>query len=320
VGFIQTGEMFGIGAGFLLVGAVLTWLSWRWVFWLLAILAIAVAFALLRLPEPPRRGERATADERDDPIVREIEAQHVEPDEATVLHADPNTMSLPTAMHEVVVVKTNVIVIVASAIGYFFFAGLRVFAVLFAVKQYAISNSTASLLLPVVGLGAVAGLIAGGRVADMLLRRGVLNARLLVAVVGFVLAAVLLVPVLLVHSVFLALPLLTVGAAGLAAPNPSLDAVRLDVMPPALWGRAESVRTLARTGAEAAAPVLFGFLADHLAGGGHAGLQLTMLIMLPALLANGLVLALATRTYPHDVASAIESIEYTRSAARRSPS
>jgi hypothetical protein len=38
-----------------------------------------------------------------------------------------------------------------------------------------------------------------------------------------------------------------------------------------------------------------------------------MLIMLPALLLNGLVLAFATRTYPHDVAAAIVSTERSRS-------
>ena len=312
LGFIQTGEMLGIGAGFLLVGAIVSWASWRWVFWILALLALGVAFALRRLPEPPRVAEGANPQGRDDVVVHAIKAQHVEPDAETVLDEDPTDMSLPSAMHEVVKVKTNVIVIVASAIGYFFFAGLRVFAVLFAVKQYGITNARASLLLPVVGIGAVAGLIVGGRTADRLLRRGVLSGRLIVAIVGFVLATVALVPALLVHSVLFALPLLTLGAAGLAAPNPPLDAVRLDVMHPALWGRAESVRTVARTAAEAVAPILFGFLADHIAGGGHEGLQLTMLIMLPALLANGLVLIFATRTYPHDVASVVESIANTR--------
>jgi MFS family permease len=271
-----------------------------------------VAFGLKGLPEPKRVAEAGEQRTRDDPVVRAVEEQHVTPDDSTVLYDDPAGMPLPAAMHEVVKVKTNVIVIVASAIGYFFFAGLRVFAVLFAVKQYAIGNATASLLLPVVGAGAIAGLLVGGRTADMLLRRGVLSGRLIVAVVGFVVATVALLPAILVHSVFVALPLLTIGAAGLAAPNPPLDAVRLDVMHPALWGRAESVRTFARTAAEAVAPILFGFLADNLAGGGHRGLQLTMLIMLPALLANGLVLIFATRTYPHDVASAIESVEQTR--------
>jgi hypothetical protein len=103
------------------------------------------------------------------------------------------------------------------------------------------------------------------------------------------------------------LPLLVLGAAALVAPNPPLDAIRLDVVHPSLWGRAESVRTILRSGAEALAPIAFGFLADNVAGGGHRGLQLTMLIMLAALLANGVILAFATRSYARDVDAVLVS-------------
>lgn len=319
LGFVQSGEMIGIGAGFLLVGGVVSWLSWRWVFWLLACAGVVLAIALHGFPEPPRVVETDEAADRDDPIVEEIAEEDISPDPSAVLDEDPTDTGFATAMRDVVKVKTNVVVIVASAIGYFFFSGLKIFAVLFAVNQYSISNATASLLLPVVGIGALGGVLGGGRIADALLRRRILNARLVVAVAGFVVATLLFMPALLTHSLWVALPLITVGAAALAAPNPPLDAVRLDVMHPKLWGRAESVRTVVRTGAEAIAPILFGFLADHLAGGGHRGLQLTMLIMLPALLLNGLVLALATRSYPHDVAAAIVSTERSRHNACGTP-
>ena len=47
----------------------------------------------------------------------------------------------------------------------------------------------------------------------------------------------------------------------------------------------------------------FGALADLL-GGKRAGLQLTFLVMLVPLLANGIILLFALRTYPTDVATA----------------
>jgi hypothetical protein len=114
----------------------------------------------------------------------------------------------------------------------------------------------------------------------------------------------------------IALPALTIGAAGMAAPNPPLDAVRLDVIVPQLWGRAQSVRTLARTIAEAAGPIGLGALADHLGGGGVRGVQLTLLLLLPALAANGVLLVFATRTYPRDVAAELVSARRQR---RRPP-
>ncbi|HEY1734562.1 MAG TPA: hypothetical protein VGG23_08955, partial [Acidimicrobiales bacterium] len=78
---------------------------------------------------------------------------------------------------------------------------------------------------------------------------------------------------------------------------------RLDIVPPLLWGRAEGIRGLLRTAAQSLAPVLFGAVADLL-GGGRAGLQWTFLIMLIPLLANGVILLVALRFYPRDVATA----------------
>jgi hypothetical protein len=107
-------------------------------------------------------------------------------------------------------------------------------------------------------------------------------------------------------SIAVALPLLTVGAGLLAAANPPLDAARLDIIHPALWGRAEAVRTVLRTLAEAAAPVTFGLVSQHLFTGSH-GLEYTFLLGLILVIAAGLLGLTALRTYPRDVATAAES-------------
>jgi hypothetical protein len=60
-----------------------------------------------------------------------------------------------------------------------------------------------------------------------------------------------------------ALPYLIAAAFCLSAQNPPIDAARLDIMPAPLWGRAESIRTVLRSFAQAAAPLLFGAVADH---------------------------------------------------------
>jgi MFS family permease len=77
-----------------------------------------------------------------------------------------------------------------------------------------------------------------------------------------------------------ALPYLTSACFFLAAQNPPLDAARLDIMPPLLWGRAEAVRTLLRSLAIALAPLLFGAVSDYVFGGGRSGLQWTFAIMI----------------------------------------
>ncbi|GIH66636.1 hypothetical protein Msi02_74530 [Microbispora siamensis] len=64
------------------------------------------------------------------------------------------------------------------------------------------------------------------------------------------------------------------------------------------------MRTFLRMGAEAVAPVTFGFLADVLGSGGATsarGLQYTFLIMLAPLMANAIILLHGRHSYPRDV-------------------
>src|SRR5205814_7268723 len=155
--------------------------------------------------------------------------------------------------------------------------------------------------------GPVAGILLGGWLGDTMLRRGSVNSRIAVAAWGYLIAGTMLFPAFLMHDLLPAVPFFIVGGAAMIAPNPSLDAARLDIVHPQLWGRAESYRTLLAALAEAGGPALFGWLSVHLAGGGAAGLRLTILIAVPALVVNGVILLLALRTYPREVASVLES-------------
>jgi hypothetical protein len=94
-------------------------------------------------------------------------------------------------------------------------------------------------------------------------------------------------------------------------------------MPPGLWGRAESTRTVLRSLAQAIAPLVFGGLADLIAGiapkqapigthpvispGSARGLQIAFLVLLGTLAAGGFVLLRARSTYARDVATAAAS-------------
>src|SRR5436190_1840469 len=118
------------------------------------------------------------------------------------------------------------------------------------------------------------------------------------------LAVVLFVPAIFTRSAVTALPYITFAALALSAQNPPLDAARLDIMVPLLWGRAEGVRTLLRTGAQALAPLVFGFVADYVFGGGRSGLQWTFAVMLLPLAGSAYFLYRGLATYPRDVATA----------------
>jgi MFS family permease len=172
--------------------------------------------------------------------------------------------------------------------------------------------------------GALVGTLVSGRLTDLMLRQGRLEARIWVPAVCYLGAAVLLIPGFVGTSLTPALWFDVAGATLIAAANPPIQAARLDIMPAGLWGRAESVRTFVRSLAQALAPLVFGGIADLVAGivpsqapigthphapSSHAatGLEVSFLVMLSTLVAAGVFLARARKTYPTDVATAAAS-------------
>lgn len=314
-GFVLSGELIGAGFGFVISGQFAV-LSWRAPFFVLALPTLAVWWLLRRIREPERGGADSDgrADEGSATLAYEaVRAGDVRPRQTAVLDHPPSELSLWRTVRYVLSVRTNVVLIVASALGYFFFSGLRGFAVEFATKHYGISHGLATTLTLLLGIGALTGVLVGGRLADRLLRNGRVTARTDVPGLAVLLAAGFFVPALLTSSVGIALPLLVLAAFCLGATSPPLDAARLDIIVAAAWGRAEAVRSLLRNFGDAAAPLLFAVLADSVFGG-KSGLEWTFLVMLSALIAASLItLLIGRRTYPSDVAAAAESEKRLRS-------
>jgi MFS family permease len=338
--YILTGELVGAGIGFAVTGDIAA-LSWRAAFVLLAVPAFVLAWFVLRLPEPargalaPLRADGAAEEEEaavfgestlggstlDDLTVaaddttgatdaqRLAAVRGVAPDQDKVLSSERlQRMGIVSAVRAVLLIRTNVILIVAGACGYFYLSGVETFGTEFAKEQFKVDQALANFLLLIVGGGAVIGVLVSGSLSDRLLRRGFLNSRIVVAGVCALGATVLFIPALTTRSAVTALPYLILAGLMLSAQNPPIDAARLDIVPALLWGRAEATRTVLRSLAQSLAPLMFGAVSDHVFGGGRSGLQWTFGIMLVAMGGSGVILLRATRTYPQDVATAAESV------------
>lgn len=349
--YILAGEVGGTAVGFIVSGTIASAISWRGAFVLLAIPGFFLARALWRtVPEPLRGGqshlERGVEDlheavaqssikldweweepgvPREGELAREAaERRGVAPDPQMVLEEDPRAMGIVRAIRYILAVPSNMLMIISSALGYFFFSGLQTFAVLFIKGHYNVDQVTAELVLLGLVFGALIGTLVSGRLSDALLRRGIIGARVWMPAVCYMAAAVLLVPGLVGSSLTPAVWFDIGGAALLMAANAPLDAARLDIMPAGLWGRAESTRTFLRSLAQALAPVTFGGLSSLIAGfipaqapvgtrpgavsaATGTGLELTFLVMLVTLFAAGVFLIFARRYYPRDVATAAAS-------------
>ena len=112
-------------------------------------------------------------------------------------------------------------------------------------------------------------------------------------------------------------PVLMVGTGLLSAALAPIDAARLDIIHPRLWGRGEAGRMALRAGFEGGAPLLFGAMSVWL-GGGTSGLMWTLLIMLIPMLIAGSLVVPGLRTYPRDVATAAASVRATAKSSNPS--
>ncbi|HUN77669.1 MAG TPA: MFS transporter [Solirubrobacteraceae bacterium] len=243
------------------------------------------------------------------------------PNPRLVLRQNAGTMGLLEAVRYVMSIPSYVLLVMSSSLGYFFFAGLQTFVLLFMRGHYHLGQLTAELVVLALVVAALLGTVVSGRVTDALLRRGFLQARIRTPAICYLGAAALLVPGVVGSRLTPALWFDMGATALIAAANPPLEAARLDVMPAGLWGRAEGLRGLLRSLSQALAPLVFGGLADAVAGiapeqapiGTHPGvispssargLEVSFLIMLCTLAAAGVLMLRAQRTYPEDVATA----------------
>jgi len=364
--YILAGEVFGTAIGFIVSGSVASLIGWRAAFVLLAIPGLFLARELWRtVPEPLRGGQShlqpgvvdlgvavAAASARADAAAAspwgeeagpapENEAAReaarragARPNPRLVLTEDPRQMGLIPSVRYILSVPTNLLLIFGSSLGYFYLAGLNTFALLFVKGHFHASQAEAELVLALLVAGALVGTLLGGRVTDVLLRRGSLEARVWFPAICYIGAAVLLIPGFLGSSVTPAIWFAVLGAALISAANPPTQAARLDIIPAGLWGRAESVRTFIRSIAQALAPLIFGGLSSVIAGiapsqapiGTHphapssnaaTGLQVSFLILLITLVGAGVLIARARTTYATDVATAGASEEAVPRRRRR---
>lgn len=162
-GYILSGELLGAGVGFVVSGSVASALSWRAAFAVLAVPAAALALAIWRgLSEPERGGqkEHARGQERPLGVARQaVERRHVDPVPERVLHRDPGELTLLQAIRYVLRIPTNCWLIAAAAAGYFFFAGMRTFALVFVRGHLDLGQSTATVVLFGAGTAALTGLV-----------------------------------------------------------------------------------------------------------------------------------------------------------------
>jgi MFS family permease len=298
MGRYQLGSAVGGLVGVALAGLLVDTYGWRAAFWMWIPFGLLVVVLVSRLREPVRGGQ--------DRAFHREETQRVEADQVDGLLPDlhlPSVDPAPEAarawgdvLRQLLHIRSMWFGLLSLTISSFFLGALGVWGIEFFKRAFDLSATEAGAFAPVIGAGAAIGIVGGGEVADRLLRRGVVNARVYVSVVSSVLASVFLLPAFLTSSLPLAATLLFFGSLCLTIPVAPSEALVSDVVPGDLRGRASAIRSVVRA-LSALSPLLVGFLSEI------TDLSTALAILSPLYAIGGLVMLLAARTYPADLAA-----------------
>jgi predicted MFS family arabinose efflux permease len=307
MGLYQSGALVGTLVGLVLGGIVVGAFGWRWAFAMWVIPGILVAIAMVRLREPERGAQDVDFQvQAEAGAMRAIDAKDLElnlPAPAREGLLDYRRVSNADAFRELVRIPTMWLGVMALTISSILLNGLQFWGVEFFKRAHGLSAAQAGIATAVFGLGAAVGVLGGGFLADRLLRRGILNARVYVVSFSSIIAAAVLVPAFLAGSLVAAVPLFFIGGALLTMPIAPGEAMVTDVVVSQLRGRAATLRAIVRS-IGAASPVVVGVLSDRI------GLGSALATVVPLYAVGGLLVLLALRTYPGDLA-------YVASESRR---
>jgi MFS family permease len=322
MGIYQAGAIGGAFIGLIGGGIAVQYGGWMWAFLIWVPVGLLVAVWYLFLPEPVRGSQDAGFEATIGPPVA------VEGPEAAAIAVEGH-LSLPQPRHvtvpEVVTGQAGalraLLQIPTMWFGTMFFTvsqllltGLSFWGVEYFERVHHLGPAAAGELSTVLGVGSAIGIISGGTVADRLLRRGHVNSRVYVAGLGAIGATVALVPAFASTSLLVTAPLLFVGGILLTFPVAPGEALCTDVVPHQLRGRGAMLRQVVRTGSYAG-PYLIGLISDQISHNPALGLRWAIVVACPLYALGGVIMLLAARTYPRDIATVIALSRSSASAA-----
>jgi MFS family permease len=313
--------------------------GWRWAFWMWVPFGVLVAVWVATAPEP-RRGQRDHEwdDARRDPVAqaasaaagdapldvevpsgdrhapgvqgdagadlaRELGLAGVDgalgrlelPEPERVGTLDYASATPRAVYRELRRVRTMWLGLVALFVSQLLLVSLGFWAVEYFKRVHDLEAAAAGGLTALLGAGAVIGILSGGFLADRRMRQGAVNARIDVVAFGSIIGGIVLMPAFASTSLALTAPLFFLGGVFLTLPLAPGEAIVSDVVVGELRGRAAALRSFLRSFA-AVGVLIVGALSEVL------DLRWAMVAVCPAYVAGGLLVLLARRTYPKDLA------------------
>src|SRR4051794_16933680 len=299
IGLYNSGALIGSALGLGLAGVFVSQWGWRAAFWMWIPLGVVTIVMLLRAPEPARGHQDADFHAEVDPMqgvdAVELAGKLDLPPPTRTGTIDYATCDWRTAYREIFKIRSMWFGVAGITISAALLNGLSFWAIPYFQEVHGLTHEQAGGYTVVFGLGAAVGVLSGGFVADRLLQRGMVNARIYVVVVSSILATIIFVPAFGSSSLAVTLPLFLIGGVFLTLPIAPADAMMTDVVVAPLRGRAAGLRSIVRS-ASSLMILIIGVLK------GAFGLQTALVVVTPVYAIGGVIMLFAARTYPSDLA------------------
>jgi MFS family permease len=304
VSIFNAGAAVGSFAGLGGAGVIVDNFGWRWAF--VAWLPIAlVGAALIHSRVEPRRGaqdaaygdrlEAATEGTEHDLVVELVE--HEAPAVAAEIADEVVPGDRWAIVRAVARLRSWRRAAVGVAVTGMMGNGLGTWGLAYFKRTFHLSGTRAAGLAPLLGAGAFLGVLGGGFLADRLLRRGLLRARVYVTALGYSGAGLVYLLAFTTTRLAVAAPLLALASTLAALPTGPQFALLMDVTPSPLRSQASAAaNVLQATGAFGA--VLVGGLSTLFG----ENLRLALLCVSPFYVIGGMLVLSASQTYVQDVA------------------
>lgn len=318
----------GIGAfvGIALAGVLTDNFGWRWAFYMWVPFGIVGALLMWTRPEPERgvqdaafkdelaalSPEAALLEEREEDLIEQLVASEVDVEEVEVALPgvlDPDQLTRWEVARHIFRLRTWRLAAFGIGVAQIMTTSLMFWGTPYFKRTFHLSGTEVGGLAPLIGSPAILGLLGGGFLADRLLRRGVLSARVYVAGFGYVGAGVAMALAFTTRSLVVAVPLLAIGTGLSALPTGPQYALLLDVTPSVLRPQASAVSNIVML-VNAIGYLLVGGLSDVL-----GNLRLALLATSPWFAVGGLMILVTRRTYVEDVAMVVAEARRHRDAS-----
>jgi MFS family permease len=317
MGLYASGALLGSGLGLGLAGVFVDQWGWRSAFYMWIPFGVITVMFLLRAPEPERGSQDADLEAdtylAEDPLgsvdAVELASRLSLPEPSRIGGFDYDDHDWRTAYREIFRIRSMWFGVIGITISHTLLIGLGFWGVPYFKEVHGLSASAAGGYVTLFGLGAAAGVLSGGFVADHLLRRGIVNARIYVVAFSSFIATAIFVPAFASHSLTVTAPLFLIGGVFLTLPIAPADALLTDVVVAPLRGRAAALRSVVRSAA-GLSPWLIGVLE------GFTGLRSALVIITPIYAIGGVIVLFAARTYPADLAFVVAETRRHRAGAR----